>query len=429
MGALQQAVRQYKQISSSLQWLKILHGRSPEGSFISIEHLGENRSQYMLTNSKLSNARLEEATRGMSEDIYQTINPLYSFRSRRQASNVASINWLWVDIDGGDGSTEWIYFTLMKLEALGLPQPTIRLYSGRGLWVMWAIDPISANPRSPQYKQWEKVQDALGKKLEPLGADLGAKDASRLCRVVGTKNSKSGSKVRADYLQEASYTLEDFGAYLPATEKRKTSANSPPALKAKEKPKKKPAGKTRYLFNEYTMHRSRAQDIYNLIQMRQGDMSGMRDKALFIYGTTILKLVDNEEQMNAALEGLNSLFDRPLRDKEIQNISKGIMRYDKEFKWRTATVQEWLAITDAEQRQMKFLISKEEKKRRNTVTRREKRGGKTLAAYQADRVRAQMEKVAQVREATQKNPTLSNRAIAAELGISEATVRRIKSKL
>jgi DNA-binding CsgD family transcriptional regulator len=75
----------------------------------------------------------------------------------------------------------------------GIPQPSVILFSGRGLQVKWLLTnpvPRAALPR------WNRVQSELVSLLIDLGADPQARDASRVLRLDQTVNSTSGERVR-----------------------------------------------------------------------------------------------------------------------------------------------------------------------------------------------------------------------------------------
>lgn len=82
---------------------------------------------------------------------------------------------------------------LIACEDAGIPEPSVVVYSGRGLQAKWLLStpvPSAALPR------WQAVQDELCARLAHLGADERALDASRVLRLVGTTNSRSGHLVR-----------------------------------------------------------------------------------------------------------------------------------------------------------------------------------------------------------------------------------------
>ena len=76
-----------------------------------------------------------------------------------------------------------------------------------------AIEPVSLF-------EWNRVQLALVKVLEPFAADSAARDVSRVLRVVQTVNTKSGETVRLVKMPGGSdpfparYSFEDLRAVL-----------------------------------------------------------------------------------------------------------------------------------------------------------------------------------------------------------------------
>ena len=117
-------------------------------------------------------------------------------RPNRQKQFLARISVCWVDLDLRHfGSPEHLQ-RLSPKQALAkvlarcrerkLPNPSIVLWTGRGLAVKWGTDTL---PRSA-YPRWAAVQKALVEAFADLGADDSARDASRVLRVAGTYNPK-----------------------------------------------------------------------------------------------------------------------------------------------------------------------------------------------------------------------------------------------
>jgi hypothetical protein len=101
------------------------------------------------------------------------------------------------------------------LSAANVPLPNLALDSGRGLQLKWIYNsPIPDRA----LKRWQLVQEHLVKLLLPLGADMNAKDASRILRLAGTFNSKSRTMVRSIYESPDFYAFDDLAnAVLPFT--------------------------------------------------------------------------------------------------------------------------------------------------------------------------------------------------------------------
>lgn len=126
-------------------------------------------------------------------------------RPNRRTGNFQRSRLLFADLDTykapamqGMGPEQQTEALLRFCEDAGLPPPSQVIFSGRGLQAKWLLDrpiPAAALPR------WQACQARLVERLAPLGADPAAKDASRVLRVVGTVNSKSGQRVRVTHVE------------------------------------------------------------------------------------------------------------------------------------------------------------------------------------------------------------------------------------
>jgi len=122
-------------------------------------------------------------------------------KPNRRVVNIARLNLNFVDLDiyHVDPTGEQFTTPTQMAGALrifcddnNLPQPSITAFSGRGLYIKYLINtlPRQALPR------WNAVQRRLVDIFRPFGADHQAKDASRVLRLMGTTNTKSGEIVR-----------------------------------------------------------------------------------------------------------------------------------------------------------------------------------------------------------------------------------------
>jgi hypothetical protein len=110
------------------------------------------------------------------------------FRPNRRVVYLLRLNLCFVDLD--TYKTPWKAYTPETLATIvrgycqdeDIPEPSLILYSGRGLQLKWLFHrplPPAALPR------WNATQRELVTALERFGADPGARDASRLLRLVG----------------------------------------------------------------------------------------------------------------------------------------------------------------------------------------------------------------------------------------------------
>lgn len=134
-----------------------------------------------------------------------------SFYGRRTISQLAQIGSCYVDLDYykirkfEQCPPEYVAaLVLMVLEDQNLPPPSVIYSTGRGLLAVWLHDlvPRQVLPR------WKAMQAVLSQALKPFGADRLALDAARVFRLTGTLNSSAGKPVRECVV--TSYERWDF---------------------------------------------------------------------------------------------------------------------------------------------------------------------------------------------------------------------------
>ena len=123
------------------------------------------------------------------------------FRGRRRVAYLLSLSELYADLDYyripelTDADPRKVLELALKAlsRAARMPEPSLAISSGRGLYLLWLHEPIarSALPR------WAACQRELCKVLKPLGADSLAVDAARVLRVIGTHHSEARAMVEA----------------------------------------------------------------------------------------------------------------------------------------------------------------------------------------------------------------------------------------
>lgn len=368
------------------------------------------------------------------EDVYFSQNTFY--KPQRRIDNIRQLRSLYVDLDVyTQGLTpEWVLGKL-ELEFFGqtIPEPNIVLFSGRGLVLIWTIDPIP-------YKAmplWRAVENYLCDQLKDLGADTKATDPARIFRLAGSVNSKAHAMVRAEYRHEYRYDIHDLQYdYLPEL--------SPNAQAQK---KRGPKPKLIRMFNTYTLHLARAKDLAKLVELRHGDMEGYRETACFLYRYWTCCVSSDPEQALEDTLNFNSEFTNPLPEKEVRNATKcaekaWAARSNEKanelakaqgypgagYNLRNSKLIEWLDITPEEQIHMTTIIGPYEKRKRNTAAKRESRraqGVKPREEYLSEAERKRQV----IRKAIKKNPTMSIRALAKLTGQSRSEVQRVKASL
>lgn len=132
---------------------------------------------------------------GGVQDAYISQNRFWGPRS---VSKLAQLSALYADLDyykipalAEMHPLGVLELAFEALEQSKVPNPSLAVATGRGLALIWRHNPVPhvVLPR------WRLCQESIYMTLKSLGADSQAKDAARVLRLVGTRNSKSGTLV------------------------------------------------------------------------------------------------------------------------------------------------------------------------------------------------------------------------------------------
>ncbi|MEG1411081.1 MAG: DNA-binding response regulator [Terrisporobacter sp.] len=291
-----------------------------------------------------------------TEDIINDINAYVSqntfYRPQRRIENIKELRAIYIDIDCYNSKyTKYAvkYFLENDLYGSKIPVPNYLIDSGRGLYYVILIKPVP----SMALPLWYAVQRYLFNTLKKFGADANALDPTRVLRIVGTMNSKSGTCVEVLDQYDYEYSLKEIqDEYLPEINEKK---------KSKGRPKKMVS-----LLTEYSLYFNRVIDITIICELRDYDVEGHREVILFLYRYfSACFTEDTNEALNRALE-LNAKFKKPLPEIEVIRDTKSATRAyeNKLYKYTNAKLIEILDITPKEQEHLKTIISGKEKYRR-----------------------------------------------------------------
>lgn len=138
-------------------------------------------------------------------------------RPNRRVVNLLRLNLNFIDLDfyaidpGGErfaSPQQMAWVVRYFCEDERIPPPSLIAFSGRGLYLKWLYEgaiPRQAVPR------WNALQRRLVELFAPFGADTRAKDASRILRLMGTTNTKSGEVVRVLHVETENGEPKRYG--------------------------------------------------------------------------------------------------------------------------------------------------------------------------------------------------------------------------
>ena len=335
----------------------------------------------------------EHLTEWTGYDVYYSQNTFY--RCQRKIENIRQLRSLYVDIDchALGYKPEWVIGKL-ELEQFKqtMPEPNLIIFSGRGLVLIWLIEPVPYRA----LPLWNAVQNYLLEQLKEVGGDPKAIDAARVFRLAGTVNSKNGAMVNVEYRHDYRYALRDIQFdYLPELTPPKTA-------KAKVGRKKKIVR----LYNIYTLYHARLLDIVKLVELRNYDVTGYRETICFLYRYWNCCFCNDTDEAYRQTQELNETFTNPLPEKELRTATKSAekayqAKSDKKadelakkqgypgagYNISNAKLIRWLDITQEEMFDMLTIINPAEKRRRELVKKEKQRreeGIRTDAERRAD---------------------------------------------
>ncbi len=373
---------------------------------------------------------------GVHTDSYATPNSFVA--PKRRIESLGLLNALFADIDDHVNKFRFasvLYFLQKDYFGSRVPWPNTVVETGRGMHLYWFIEPLTPDKLPLWQLAQNLILDALSDITDyfPSGnveVDKKVKDATRLLRLPGTVNSATNTIVNLYEYSTERYNIEEIiTEYFPSINYTKTLKKG----QASKKPKKSSLTK---LFNTYTLHNARLIDVAKLQELRRGFCrvggklvpTGQRELMCFLYRYySCLFLQDEEEALRQTLE-FNQGFVEPLTEKEVVSATRSAEKAFQEwqetgrgkYNYRNATLIELLGILPEEQRELKTIISTEEKYRRNNERRQKKRRD---SMGMTKREREKAETVAKVKEL--KEQGLTQGEIAKKLGITQQYVSKI----
>lgn len=399
-----------------------------------------------------------------SDDCYTTVNGFdWSKGTGRTVSSVTQLTCLWVDFDYYNtehGDLNVADFAQMICdENPWLPEPTTVMDSGKGCWMFWQFRrPMKMPSPYDWLAQWQTCQDFIVSQLEPYGADPKCCDAARVVRLTETINSKTGRTAQA-WKTKSRYEFKDLkqainDQYKVQSKAQREAFDLVPAEAKKSKKRLTSGGRVSPLFNFFSLAHARLKDLKTLAKLRGGRYEENRRRAIWCYAVEAANFCRDEPTLRAEVEAFITEFIAD-SDKYLKtvNYESTVTRFknhmqirlagqsslekirealgDKNDKYRLTHeyMVKHLGITEAEQRKLKVIIGANEKRRRNTDSRRIKRrqeGAQARADYDKERQAQVSEKASEALRLRLEG--LSIRAIAKEMNTGVTNVHRWLSK-
>jgi hypothetical protein len=210
------------------------------------------------------------------KDIYISSNTYY--KPKRSTSYIRQFRALYIDLDLKKyGKSEAVYIIYDLVNQNKIPTPSMIVDSERGIHLYWRIK----NAPYGAIHTWQELEDYLYNQLKVLGADIQATDSVRVLRLPNTVNSRINEECELliinDDIEYSMYDLrEEFLNYSSKKayqlEFEQTKIN-----------KQKKQSVISRLFNSYTLHLARVEDIETLCKLRSYNIKGYRNFILHCY--------------------------------------------------------------------------------------------------------------------------------------------------
>jgi len=277
---------------------------------------------------------------------------------------------------------------LMLLDEANIPPPTLATATGRGVALVWLHTPI---PRRA-LPRWKACQRTIYEILRAIGADRNALDAARVLRLVGTRNSRSGTLVETISGVGDIWDFDTLATEILPLNRDEIREKRRKREEVRGRILKPPAG-----FSVATLWASRLDDFEKLVFHRFGALripSGNRDLLMLLYGVGMSYLVESPQQLRhelvmfasdvcgwaehetkSRLSTVLSRAEAAARGVPVEYL--GGLR-DPRYRYKDATLVEMLGVTEKEMRalDLRHLVTDEIKRERD----RERKVAKLRAA-------------------------------------------------
>ncbi len=402
-------------ITQALEYIEALHFNA-QGYITLAQKIEGSWCQYHFTVADLKkclNNAVEGADMGIStlgidlaKDTYISLNTYYV--PKREETCIKQIRALYAEFDNHDKNKNFVmtddiynsckYFLQADYFGSKVPEPSLMVRTGRGIQLIWTLENL---PKKGNFL-WGKVAEAIRKELKDfnlygLKVDETASSLSQVFRLPGTTHTITGMTTYLDGETSTKniYRLDELiEGYFPELKEEELKRKAKKAKKIeleKEKEKRKnrkarnlvkkaPVKTKATVKNYYTLNSARIFDFEKLFEIRHGNFKENRNNFMYIY-TYYLYLVHTKNDMYVIdkVSRLNNRFapacGGPLKDKEIKNIlkyykKKAIKLINAEnkkadditaYRFKNTTLINLFNITVDEQKQLKTIISKDEK--------------------------------------------------------------------
>ncbi|HFT7948441.1 TPA: hypothetical protein ACGR77_005955 [Pseudomonas aeruginosa] len=385
-----------------------IHFFSKNKIFTYLDKKTNEKKKASTSNSSLS--KLKETLTDLKDvvDVYATVN---QFTFTRKLENLIYTTMFYSDLDiyhtdfKNISKEDFIEKVLNYCDEKKIPEPNLMIYSGNGFYLKWLFSE-KCNRYEFTLDKYKIAQKAINELFQFLGADSKALDASRVLRLPGSINSKTGKKCEVIYFNDERKSAQDlfdaFSQFYTPEPAKPLKSRSKKVVDDETEKQEKPAKQKLLLVKRDSskapkktlsgpqLAKARYDDLQKLIEIRNNNVENSRMTFLFwllnfksLCGAT--NFVDFESDAYEIAEKLNfkkhewSLEELSTLEKKVKKHNDGykkvVKQNDEYFKLsnlytpKNQTLIDIFQITDEEQMKLKTIISTSEKNSRRAQKR------------------------------------------------------------
>lgn len=328
---------------------------------------------------------------------------------------------------------------IAKMKAEGLLEklpPSYVMSSGKGLYLVYLLEllPLYSFPRN--IRLWELVAKHLTKHFESYGADMHATDISRVTRLPYTINPKNNKQAYIlDWSHLSTTSPKRYTLSFLANEILPYSYHEVETYRTEKKEKKQldPTSpkKAHQLLTPISLATARCEDLEYILSRRSHDIEGYRNIFIFLYSVFSMDKLRDLTLTTTSVKSINSLLVSPLPDAEvdrcIQSAYQSYIEKQKNFKFgykfTNDNIISLLQISDDEVKELKTILTEEEKRERFKKAQKAKRRNEFGLTPRQQKVANTQDKILELYA-----QNMDVKSIAQQLGLSTRQVYRYLKK-
>lgn len=349
-------------------------------------------------------------------------------RMKRISDNLYGVSSIVLDLDTYhsvheyDTDEEMLQEMRSVIDRIGI-EPNMYVNSGHGRYLVYSFNNINLSVPEMR-KLYQETVKKLIFQFKEFGADAKCSDITRVFRIPGNINPKTGNKAYIITHFESRITLSELATAVGICKGTTVSDKKKKSRQRCFEMNYKTIGRSRYT----KVNKQRDEDFNTLLELRNYDMEGYRNILFHLMSVNCFYSGMDRESVEAYLHGVNRLLISPYDelDTVIRYAEHNYGRYEGDYesavKYRNRTIVELLDITEEEQKYMKQLICQDEADKR--IEESEKKKIEKQAAKKHNNTVRKAEQLREEMLALRYHKLLDNKQIAIQVGKDERTVNK-----